>query len=171
MIAACYLAELFIVHPDWTQAARATIVPRISGESILVAMGVLGAVVMPHNIYLHSNVILSRDWEGDEQTRERLMTYEYGDTALAMGLGWMVNCAMIVVAAAVFYRNGVIVDSIEQAAADPRAARGFARAPALRNRSLAGRVGFEHHLVHGRSERADGIPGQVGGSAQPDSIG
>ncbi len=117
VIAACYLAELFMVHPDWAQAARATIVPQISGRSILVAMGVLGAVVMPHNIYLHSNVILSRDWEGDEQTRERLMTYEYGDTALAMGLGWMVNCAMIVVAAAVFYRNGVIVDSIEQAAA------------------------------------------------------
>ena len=116
VIAACYLAELFMVHPDWTQAARAATVPQISGRSILVAMGVLGAVVMPHNIYLHSNVILSRDWEGDEQTRKRLMTYEYGDTALAMGMGWMVNCAMIVVAAAVFYRNGVIVDSIEQAA-------------------------------------------------------
>jgi manganese transport protein len=116
VIAACYLAELFMVHPDWTQAARAAIVPQISGQSILVAMGVLGAVVMPHNIYLHSNVILSRDWEGDEPTRKRLMTYEYGDTALAMGLGWMVNCAMIIVAAAVFYRNGVIVDSIEQAA-------------------------------------------------------
>ena len=117
VIAACYVAELFMVHPDWTQAARAAVVPQISGESILVAMGVLGAVVMPHNIYLHSNVILSRDWEGDEETRKRLMTYEYGDTALAMGLGWMVNCAMIVVAAAVFYRNGVIVDSIEQASA------------------------------------------------------
>jgi len=116
VIAACYVAELFLVHPDWTQAARATVVPQISGQSILVAMGVLGAVVMPHNIYLHSNVILSRDWEGDEQTRKRLMTYEQGDTALAMGLGWMVNCAMIVVAAAVFYRNGVTVDSIEQAA-------------------------------------------------------
>jgi manganese transport protein len=116
VIAACYVAELFMVHPDWTQAARGAIVPQISGQSILVAMGVLGAVVMPHNIYLHSNVILSRDWEGDEQTRRRLMTYEHGDTALAMGLGWMVNCAMIVVAAAVFYRNGVIVDSIEQAA-------------------------------------------------------
>ena len=116
VIAACYVAELFMVHPDWTQAARAAVVPQISGQSILVAMGVLGAVVMPHNIYLHSNVILSRDWEGDEQTRKRLMTYEQGDTALAMGLGWMVNCAMIVVAAAVFYRNGVIVDSIEQAA-------------------------------------------------------
>jgi len=117
IIAACYAAEIFMVDPDWALAARSAVVPQISGESILVAMGVLGAVVMPHNIYLHSNVILSRDWEGDEQTRKRLVAYEYGDTTLAMCLGWIVNCAMIVVAAAVFYRNGVVVDGIEQASA------------------------------------------------------
>lgn len=117
VIAACYAAEIFMVHPDWTQTARAALIPQVSRNSILIAMGVLGAVVMPHNIYLHSNVILSRDWEGDEQTRRRLVTYEYGDTALAMGLGWLVNCAMIVVAAAVFFRHGVKVDSIEQASA------------------------------------------------------
>lgn len=117
VIAACYLAEIFLVHPDWKQSALGLVVPRLSGQSIVVAMGVLGAVVMPHNIYLHSNVILSRDWQGDEQTRRRLMTYEYADTTLAMGLGWLVNSAMIVVAAAVFYRHGVKVESIEQASA------------------------------------------------------
>ncbi len=117
VIAACYLVEIFLVHPDWKQSALGLVVPRLSGHSIVVAMGVLGAVVMPHNIYLHSNVILSRDWQGDEQTRRRLVTYEYADTTLAMGLGWLVNSAMIVVAAAVFYRHGVKVESIEQASA------------------------------------------------------
>ena len=167
IIAACYAAEIFMVGPDWALAARSAVVPQISGESILVAMGVLGAVVMPHNIYLHSNVILSRDWEGDEQTRRRLMTYEYGDTALAMGLGWLVNCAMIVVAAAVFYRHGVDGRQHRAGIGDPRAARGFSRPFALRHRALAGRIGFEHHLVHGRSERLDRVSGQVGGSAEP----
>lgn len=117
VIAACYLVEIFLVHPDWKQAALGVVIPRLSASSIVVAMGVLGAVVMPHNIYLHSNVILSRDWQGDEQTRRRLMTYEYADTTLAMGLGWLVNSAMIVVAAAVFLRHGVKVDGIEQASA------------------------------------------------------
>lgn len=117
VIAACYLAEIFLVHPDWKQSALGVVVPQLSGQSIVVAMGVLGAVVMPHNIYLHSNVILSRDWQGDEQTRRRLVTYEYADTTLAMGLGWLVNSAMIVVAAAVFHRHGVKVESIEQASA------------------------------------------------------
>lgn len=117
VIAACYLAEIFLVHPDWKQAALGVVIPRLSASSIVVAMGVLGAVVMPHNIYLHSNVILSRDWQGDEQTRRRLMTYEYADTTLAMGLGWLVNSAMIVVAAAVFLRHGVKVNGIEQASA------------------------------------------------------
>ncbi len=91
--------------------------PRVNSTSILVAMGMLGAVVMPHNIYLHSNVILSRDWTGDERRREQLITYERADTAISMGLGWLVNSAMVIVAAAVFFPKGVTVDSIEQASA------------------------------------------------------
>lgn len=117
IIAFCYLAELVIVRPDWAAAARGAVVPHLNGASILVAMGMLGAVVMPHNLYLHSNVILSREWPGDDAERRRLMTFEFGDTTLAMGLGWLVNSAMIVVAAAVFARHGIEVTSIEQASA------------------------------------------------------
>jgi len=77
----------------------------------------MGAVVMPHNLYLHSNVVLNRDLPSDEEGRHRLIMYEKGDTALAMGLGWLINCAMVVVAAAVFFRHGIVVTSLEQASA------------------------------------------------------
>jgi manganese transport protein len=75
----------------------------------------LGAIVMPHNIYVHSNVILSRDWDLAPDRRRRLMNFELIDTSLAMGMGWLVNSAMIIVAAAVFFTAGVTVTSIEQA--------------------------------------------------------
>jgi manganese transport protein len=117
LIAGAYLVEIILVDPSWREAARGVLVPRVTSASILVAMGMLGAVVMPHNIYLHSNVILSRDWAGDEARRRLLITYERADTALAMSLGWLVNSAMVIVAAAVFFQEGVTVTSIEQASA------------------------------------------------------
>jgi len=117
IIASCYLIEVLLVRPDWGATAAGAFIPRLSGSSLLVAMGILGAVVMPHNIYLHSAVILSRDWEGDPVRRRQLIAYERADTALSVGLGWLVNGAMIVVAASVFYRHGIAVTSIEQASA------------------------------------------------------
>jgi len=116
-IAACYLVELAIVKPDWGAAARDAFVPNLNKASIAVAIGMLGAVIMPHNIYLHSNVVLHRDQPEDDEGRRRLIKYEVGDTALAMGLGWMVNCAMVIVAAAVFFRHGTTVTSLDQASA------------------------------------------------------
>lgn len=117
IIAACYVAELAIVKPDWLATARGAFVPELSGASIAVAIGMLGAVLMPHNLYLHSNVVLHRDQPQDDEGRRKLITYELGDTAVALGLGWMVNCAMVVVAAAVFFRHGITVDSLDQASA------------------------------------------------------
>ena len=115
LIAACYIIELFLVDPAWGSAVPRWVVPDLSGASILVALGILGAIVMPHNIYLHSDVIQSRDWEGDATQRRRLMHFEFIDTTLAMSMGWLVNSAMIIVAAAVFFANGVEVTSIVQA--------------------------------------------------------
>jgi manganese transport protein len=114
-IAAAYVIELFIVKPDMAAAAPHWIIPSLSGASILVAMGMLGAIVMPHNIYLHSNTIQSREWDFGGANQVRLMRFELIDTTLSMGMGWLVNSAMILVAAAVFFRNGVSVSSIEQA--------------------------------------------------------
>lgn len=108
IIGFCYLAELVIVKPDLGLAAYSVVVPAVNSRSILVAMAMLGAVVMPHNIYLHSEVIQSRDWSAKNDTeRAHLLRYEFLDTLLAMGAGWLINSAMVVVAAAVFFPHVV----------------------------------------------------------------
>ncbi len=125
IIAACYLVELALVDPDWATAARSAFTPNLSAASVAVAIGMLGAIVMPHNIYLHSNVVLNREQPSDDEGRRRLITYEFGDTTLAMGMGWMVNSAMVVVAAAVFFEHGISITSLSQASAtlEPLAGR------------------------------------------------
>jgi manganese transport protein len=117
IIGLCYLVELLIVKPDWAVLAPSMVVPSVDRSSIYVAMAILGAVVMPHNIFLHSNVIHSRKWGISEGEKLTLLHYEKLDTLSAMLLGWVVNSAMIIVAAAVFARHHVVVDSIEQASA------------------------------------------------------
>jgi manganese transport protein len=115
VISLCYVAELIIVRPDWGAALPSFVIPRVNGKSIYTAMGILGAVVMPHNIFLHSNVIHSRDWGITDEKKQSLLKYERIDTFSAMGLGLVVNAAMIIVAARVFHTDGVVVTSIEDA--------------------------------------------------------
>jgi manganese transport protein len=115
IIGLCYIIEILIVKPDWVSLVPSMVVPRVNRGSIYIAMAILGAVVMPHNIFLHSNVIHSRKWGISENEKMALLRYEKTDTLCAMLLGWVVNSAMIIVAAAVFFRHNVLVDSIEQA--------------------------------------------------------
>ncbi len=116
-IGICYLVELALVKPDFHQTALHLVTPRLSSQSILVAMGVLGAVVMPHNLYLHSEVIQRREWDLTEETqRRRLLRYEFLDTLLAMLAGMLINTAMIIVAAAAFHDRGVVITALPQAA-------------------------------------------------------
>lgn len=117
IIGLCYLVEIMIVKPDWMQLAPSLVVPTLNRDSIYVAMAILGAVVMPHNIFLHSNVIHSRKWGASDDEKLGLLRFEKIDTFVAMLMGWLVNSAMIIVAAAVFSRHHIVVDSIEQASA------------------------------------------------------
>jgi manganese transport protein len=116
-IGLCYLVELWLVKPDWGQTAQSMVVPSLSASNVVIAMAVLGAVVMPHNMYLHSEVIQSRQWQGasDAATR-RLLRFEFLDTLLSMLAGLAINAAMVIVAAAVFHRHGVLVTELPQAA-------------------------------------------------------
>lgn len=117
IIGFCYIIELFLVKPEWGEAIQASVIPKIDSSSIFIAMGMLGAVVMPHNLYLHSEVIQKRNWYAATNERKRqLLRYEFLDTLLAMCVGWMINCAMVIVAAAVFFRHGVEVNDVMQAA-------------------------------------------------------
>lgn len=114
----CYLIELYIVKPDWASAAYHSVVPTLDSKSILIAMGVLGAVVMPHNIYLHSEVIQNREWKGEtEADTRRLLRFEFTDTLVAMLIGMCINAAMIMVAAAVFFKHHTVVTDLAQASA------------------------------------------------------
>jgi len=115
IITLCYLVELLIVKPDWSAAFSGLLVPEVDNKSIYTALAILGALVMPHNIFLHSNVIHSREWGISEEEKRELLRYEKIDTLSAMTLGWVVNASMIIVAAAVFYNNHIPVNSIEQA--------------------------------------------------------
>jgi manganese transport protein len=113
-VAACYAFEMFIVHPDWSAVARGVLVPRINSESIYVAVSMLGATVMPHVIYLHSALVQHRVKEdaASEHPEKWLLTmrhlrYELFDVLAAMNGAWLINSAMIVMGAAVFFKHGV----------------------------------------------------------------
>lgn len=116
LIGMCYLVELYIVKPEWGLAATSTFIPNLDSKSLLVAIGVIGAVVMPHNIYLHSEVIQSRNWSGKSEKETRyLLRYEFLDTLIAITVGMAINAAMVIVAASVFFRHHIAVTDIVQA--------------------------------------------------------
>ena len=116
LIGFSFLFELFLVDVDWPEAARSWVTPSFPEGSMLIIMSVLGAVVMPHNLFLHSEVIQSRELnKNDEQGIRKLLKLEFYDTLLAMLIGWAINSAMIILAAATFFQNGTLVEELQQA--------------------------------------------------------
>lgn len=116
MIGLSFIYELFLVDIEWGEAAKAWVVPSVPQGSMLIIMSVLGAVVMPHNLFLHSEVIQSRQWNlQDEKVMEKQLKYEFFDTFFSMLIGWAINSAMILLAASTFFKQGVIVDDLQQA--------------------------------------------------------
>lgn len=116
LIGLSFIYELFLIDIDWGDAASAWITPSIPQGSMLLIMSVVGAVVMPHNLFLHSEIIQSRALnKKDEREIERQLKYEFMDTILSMGIGWAINSAMILLAAATFFKDSVVVDDLQQA--------------------------------------------------------
>lgn len=116
LIGLSFLTELYFIEIDWAQAAVGWVVPVIPDGSILIVMSVLGAVVMPHNLFLHSEVIQSRQWNLEDETIIRKqLKYEFLDTLFSMGIGWAINSAMILIAASVFFSRGIPVEELQQA--------------------------------------------------------
>jgi manganese transport protein len=116
IIGLSFLYELFLVKIDWLQAGVAWVKPSIPDGSILLIMSVLGAVVMPHNLFLHSEIIQSRQWNlQDEKIIKKQLKFEFADTLFSMIVGWAINSAMILLAAATFFSAGHKVDQLEQA--------------------------------------------------------
>ena len=116
IIGLSFLYELSLVHFDWNQAGFGAVIPVFPQNSMLIIMSVLGAVVMPHNFFLHSEIIQSRQWNlQDEKVIERQLKYEFLDTFVSMLAGWAINSAMILLAAATFFKTGTVVTELNQA--------------------------------------------------------
>ena len=116
VICIAYTIEIFLSKPDWALAGLHSLVPSLpNGEAVLIAVGMLGATVMPHVIYLHSQLVQHRNHDLDEEKKKRHLKMERLDIIIAMNIAFIVNAAMVIVSAAVFYRNGMAVNTIEQA--------------------------------------------------------
>ncbi len=116
VIGLSFLYELSLVNIDWNSAIVGWVKPSFPKGSMVVIMSVLGAVVMPHNLFLHSEIIQSRQWNREEEkVIKRQLNYEFFDTLISMLIGWAINSAMILLAAATFFKSGIQVSELQQA--------------------------------------------------------
>jgi manganese transport protein len=117
VISLCYIAELWFAHPPLGTVAKHAVVPQFDGnESLLLAVGILGATVMPHVIYLHSALLQNRIVPRNDDEARKLYRFTRIDVVIAMTIAGVINMAMLVVAASVFFKSGLLhVDSLEGA--------------------------------------------------------
>jgi manganese transport protein len=115
-IGLCYLIEILIAPPDWHAFAFHSVVPQLAGpDSVILAVGIIGATVMPHAIYLHSSLTQGRIPTANDPTRRRLLRYSNREVLLALGMAGLINMAMLAMAARVFHEGDADVASIETA--------------------------------------------------------
>lgn len=116
IIGISFIYELSLVKIDWGTAARSWVTPSVPDGSWVIIMSVLGAVVMPHNLFLHSEIIQSRQWNlENDQIIKKQLDFEFIDTIFSMLVGWAINSSMIILAAVTFYKNGIKVEELQQA--------------------------------------------------------
>jgi manganese transport protein len=117
VIGLCYLAELLFAHPDYGQVLKHAVTPQFGGsEAVLLSVGILGATVMPHVIYLHSALTQDRIVAQNDKDAKTLLRYTRIDVVIAMSIAGLINVAMLVMAASTFFRSGLHdVDSLEGA--------------------------------------------------------
>jgi manganese transport protein len=113
VIGICYVIELIVAPPDWGAFAYHAVVPMLDGpESITLAVGIIGATVMPHAIYLHSNLTQDRVPARDDAERRRIIGFSNREVLLALGLAGLINMAMLAMAASVFHEGHADVAEI-----------------------------------------------------------
>jgi manganese transport protein len=118
IIGLSFLYELTLVDINWVSVGIGWVKPTVPEGSIIIIMSVLGAVVMPHNLFLHSEIIQSRQWNlEDEKVIKKQLDFELFDTLFSMILGWAINSAIIILAATTFFKHGVHVTELQQASA------------------------------------------------------
>ncbi|MDD3224261.1 MAG: Nramp family divalent metal transporter [Clostridium sp.] len=116
LIGLSFIVELLLVHVNYKAVAIGLVKPVFPKGSIPVIMSVLGAVVMPHNLFLHSEIIQSRKWNlKDESVIKKQLKFEFLDTIISMTIGWAINGAMIILAASTFFADKINVSELSQA--------------------------------------------------------
>jgi len=114
IIAACFMVELWMAKPVFSEIATG-LIPRIDGQSLYVAIGILGATVMPHNLYLHSALVQTRRIGSSEAAKQQACKFNLLDSAIALNGALLVNASILILSASVFFKNGFEVSRIEQA--------------------------------------------------------
>jgi manganese transport protein len=107
VIAVSYVIETILARPDWGDVAVHSVVPYIGGGSVLVVVGIVGATVMPHVVYLHSALTQDRIVPRTEAEARRIFRFSIPEIIFALGLAGLINIAMLYMAAATFYRLGL----------------------------------------------------------------
>ena len=116
VIGLCYLAELVIAPPDWASLLYHSVVPQLAGaESIALAVGIIGATVMPHAIYLHSSLTQDRIPVVDERDRRQILRFSNREVVAALSLAGLVNMAMMAMAATMFHAGHPDIGELETA--------------------------------------------------------
>ncbi len=113
----CYVVELFFAQPNWALVPGGLLSPSVNSSSILVAIGILGATVMPHNLYLHSNIIQTRFLfhEDNIAVKKKVLGFAKLDNVIALNLAFLVNSSILIMSAAAFGSRGLGVAAIEEA--------------------------------------------------------
>ena len=110
----CFLVEILLAKPDFTEMLGG-LVPRLNDQSLYVAIGILGATVMPHNLYLHSALVQTRRIEASLEAKRTACRFNLVDSVIALNGALLVNAAILILAAATFFKRGIVVTEIQQA--------------------------------------------------------
>ena len=106
LIGLCFLTEMFLAKPDFGEIAKGFIPSIPNSAALYISIGIIGATVMPHNLYLHSALVQTRKIERDDQSIKKALKYNFWDSAIALNLAFLVNAAILILASSVFHKNG-----------------------------------------------------------------
>jgi len=106
IIGASFLVEMFIVSPVYGDVVKGFVPGKLNGEALYIAIGIIGATVMPHNLYLHSSLVQTRKFDRTFKGMKKAIRFNFLDTVVALNLAFFVNAAILILAAAAFYVNG-----------------------------------------------------------------
>ncbi len=106
IIGLSFLIEMFIVSPVYADVVKGFLPGKLNNDALYIAIGIIGATVMPHNLYLHSSLVQTRKFERTLQGMKNAIRMNFMDTAIALNLAFFVNAAILVLSAAAFYVNG-----------------------------------------------------------------